>query len=725
MPRCCRRPSWADAARGVSLVHVTTRVLWVVKGLGPGGAEHLLAAAARVHDRARFTVECAYVLPFKDHLAGDLEAAGVVTHCLSQKQRDLRWPVRLARLVRSGHYQVVHVHSPLPASVARLATRTMRRNARPRLVSTEHNTWGSFSAPTRLLNRFTSRWDDTTFAVSEETRASMRGAARRRATTLVHGIDVARTAEFRAQRDAVRAEFGLPADAFVIGTVANFREQKDYPNLLEAARAAVDSGRQWHWLLVGQGPQEAQIRELAHQLGLSEVVTFTGFRPDGARLMAGCDVFTLASKWEGLPVALMEALALGLPVVATSVGGIAETMTDKVDAMLVPPSNPYALAEGWSRVFDSAELHARLAAAAAARAAEFDAARAQCVIEQAYLGTGEPTTAAATVGAPPAVHANRTRAAGLDVREATLADRTAILHLLQRSMNRPDDPRFAELYRWKHDLNVFGPSPTWVATDGGRVVAVRVFMRWEFMRGGQLLRAVRAVDTATDPDHQGKGLFTALTMHGLEQMRADGVQFVFNTPNSQSRPGYLKMGWREVGNLPVAVRPVGPRGAVRMARSRVAADHWSQPTQVGIAFNEWAEGRSGWRGPVDMPIRSLATNTTEDFDRWRFGWEQLHYRVVEGDGGAVVVRARRRGGALELVQVASWGLSAAAADRVTRRAAGQAGATYALRLGAPRVSAGWAPLPGGGPMLTWRALCSDGQPPLSNWQLTMADVELL
>lgn len=697
---------------------MAVRVLWVVKGLGPGGAEHLLAAAARCHDRQRFHIECAYVLAYKDHLVGDLEAAGVVTHCLSRADRDLRWPLRLARLVRKGGFEVVHVHSPLPASVARLAARGMGTH-RPRFVSTEHNGWASHALPTRLANRFTSRWNDATFAVSEETRASMSGPAAKQAITLVHGIDVARTAAFAAERGEVRRRFGLPDDAFVIGTVANFREQKDYPNLLKAARLCLDAGVPLQWLLVGQGPQEQQTRALAEELGLGEVVTFTGFQPDGARIMAAFDVFTMASKWEGLPVALMEALALGLPVVSTAVGGVAETMHDGVDSVLVPPGDPAALAAGWRRVFDDEGLRAAMAAANRARASEFDAARAQRVIEAAYLGDRSMPDAE-----PAAVAKPRRAPVGLDIRAATPDDREAILQLLQRSMGRKDDPRFAALYRWKHDLNAFGPSPTWVATDASRVIAVRIFMRWEFVRGGEVLRAVRAVDTATDPDYQGKGLFTALTMHGLDEMLADGVDFVFNTPNSQSRPGYLKMGWREVGHLPVAVRPIGPTGVLRMVRSKQSAEHWSQPLDVGVPFGEWAGSRSGWRVEPSLPIRALATDTTEAFDRWRFGWEQLHYRVVEADGGVVVVRARRRGAALELVQVASFGLSAAQSDRCLVKAARAANADYVLRLGRPRVPSLYLPLPGGGPVLTWRELNTAGLPPLSNWHLTMGDVEL-
>ncbi len=150
---------------------------------------------------------------------------------------------------------------------------------------------------------------------------------------------------------------------------------------------------------------------------------------------------------------------------------------------------------------------------------------------------------------------------GLAIREATAEDRPAIIELCRAALGWGDDPRFEQLFSWKHDENAFGPSYMWVATDGDRIVGLRAFMRWEFARRGEMLRAVRAVDTATHPDYQGKGLFTAMTMHGLDEIRDDGIDFVFNTPNDKSRPGYVKMGWREVGKLPVAIRVAGPRGA--------------------------------------------------------------------------------------------------------------------------------------------------------------------
>ena len=117
----------------------------------------------------------------------------------------------------------------------------------------------------------------------------------------------------------------------------------------------------------------------------------------------------------------------------------------------------------------------------------------------------------------------------------------------------------------------------WVACDDDRVVALRVLLRWEFTRGGETLRAVRAVDTATDPNYQGRGLFRTLTMHGLDQMREEGVDFLFNTPNSQSLPGYLKMGWQVVGKVPAAFRVRTPLSLTALRETHDSRPMVEQP----------------------------------------------------------------------------------------------------------------------------------------------------
>jgi glycosyltransferase involved in cell wall biosynthesis/GNAT superfamily N-acetyltransferase len=698
---------------------MAVRVLWVAKGLGPGGAERLLVAAAQRHDHTRFEIECAYVLPWKDHLAGELEAAGVQAICVSRTRRDVRWPLRLARLVRDGNYDVVHVHSPLPGSVARLAARTMPTASRPRIIATEHNRWETHRPPTRWLNRLTSRWNQATYAVTDEVSASVRGRAGDGVATLRHGIDVAAVRAQRADRAAVRTELGLAEDEFVVGTVANFRPQKDYPNLLAAARHLADGGVAVRIVAVGQGPDEAEVRALHESLGLGDRVLLTGFRADATRVMAACDAFVLASQWEGLPVALMEALALDLPVAATAVGGVAEELAPDSDALLVPASDARALADAIARLVTDPPLRERLAARSTELAQRFDVGVAVDEYERLYGGVGEPALATAEPERP------KRRRAEADIRPAEPDDRSEILALLGRSLGSdPDDPRLARLFAWKHDTNRFGPSPMWVVVDGGRVIAFRALMRWEFERGGEVLRAVRAVDTATDPDYQGRGLFTALTLHALEAVRAEGVAFVFNTPNSQSRPGYLKMGWREVGSVPAAVRVTGPTAALRMARARVPADRWSLPLEIGTSVEDWlATGGVADRRPAPVDVRELRTRIDDDYLTWRFGGDLLHYRVVHNGDAAVIVRARRRGPATELAVVAEFGDARATARRAAR-AARQAGADYAIRLGSPSPLTGWVPLPGGGPILTWRQVTHAGMPPLANWSLELGDIEL-
>jgi len=712
------------------------RVLWVVKGLGPGGAERLLVAAAGAHDTDQFQIECAYVLPWKDHLVGDLEAAGVRTHCLSTRRSDLRWPMHLAQLIRSGGYDIVHVHSPLPASVARLAVRSMRAADRPGLVSTEHNRWETHRFPTRLANRSTSRWDDASFAVTNEVGASMSGPAADQVVTLRHGIDLEQVAAARAHRAAVRAELGIGPDEFVVGTVANFRPQKDYPNLLQAARLLADGGVPVRIVAVGQGPQEVDIRAMHQQLGLGDRVLLTGFRNDAVRVMAACDAFTLASQWEGLPVAVMEALAVGLPLVVTDVGGMAEEFRDGVDSLLVPPRDSAALARAIERLATDEPLRSRLTQASVARAPEFGVARTVAEIEAAYLRVArlpesDEAGAAEVSEAETAATSHSSRQSGrssmssdLELRTATPDDRDGIIALLRRSLGSDGDPRYADLFAWKHDHNRFGASPMWVATDGGRVVAFRSLMRWEFVRGGQVLRAVRAVDTATDPEYQGRGLFRALTMHGLDEMRVGGVDFVFNTPNSQSLPGYLKMGWREVGRLPAAVRFTGPRGAAAAIRSRVPAARWSSELDVGLPVLDWLErGGPGDRLADPIDVREIRTNVDNEFLVWRFATPLLGYRVVDDGESAVIVRARRRGASLELAVVAEFG-ELMATQRLAARVANEAGCSYAIRIGRPNLAAGYVALPGGGPILTWRSVNDEGFPPLSNWALTLGDVEL-
>jgi glycosyltransferase involved in cell wall biosynthesis len=360
------------------------RVLWLIKGLGPGGAERLLVVSARLRDRALVTGRVAYLLAWKDALVDELHATGIETTCFEARNSwDIRWLRRLRRLLAREPVDVVHVHSPLVAIGTRLVVRTLPRDRRPRIVTTEHNVWDSHARLTSSMNALTAPLDDARVAVSSGVRASM--PARLQATTevIVHGVDVHEVQRAAPTRASTRASFGF-GDDVVVCTVANLRATKAYPDLLRAAQQVLSTRDDVRFVAAGQGPLEGELRALHAELGLGDRFQLLGYRDDTARLMAASDVFCLSSRYEGLPVALMEALALGLPVVATTVGGIAELVTSGCEAVLVPPSRPDLLAEALLDVAADAELRAKMSQQAVERAATLDAEGAVRRTEAVY-----------------------------------------------------------------------------------------------------------------------------------------------------------------------------------------------------------------------------------------------------------------------------------------------------------------------------------------------------
>jgi glycosyltransferase involved in cell wall biosynthesis len=359
------------------------RVLWVIKGLGPGGAERLLVSVAHAADREAVSYEVAYVLPWKNHLVGSVTEAGVPCHLVGGRRglADPRWLVRLRRLLRRD-FDIVHVHSPAVAAAVRPIVRSMR--GRPALVATEHNLWSSFGRVTRATNRASLALDDLHLAVSDEVRDSMSVRARARTRVVVHGVPVDDLRARRSERSTHRRALGVRDDDVVVTTVANMRWTKDYPTLLRAAVAVTAEHPGVTFVAAGQGPLEAEIRAMVTTLGLDERFRILGYVDDTAALLSASDLFVLASLVEGLPIALLEAMAMGLPVVATAVGGTPRAVTDGVEGRLVPAGQPEALATAIGDIVSQPEQRASLGAAAATRARDFDIERAARHLESLY-----------------------------------------------------------------------------------------------------------------------------------------------------------------------------------------------------------------------------------------------------------------------------------------------------------------------------------------------------
>lgn len=142
----------------------------------------------------------------------------------------------------------------------------------------------------------------------------------------------------------------------------------------------------------------------------------------------------------------------------------------------------------------------------------------------------------------------------MKIRHATSEDLPEVIELLKASLGEGMIQKSLDLWNWKHIDNPHGASPVLIAVENRVIAGVRAFLKWQWQYNGKVYEAVRAVDTATHPDFQGKGIFKKLTLQGLEDAKQAGVEFVYNTPNENSKPGYLKMGWVEQGHMPLKLK---------------------------------------------------------------------------------------------------------------------------------------------------------------------------
>jgi glycosyltransferase involved in cell wall biosynthesis len=342
----------------------------------------LLVSTAAAADRSAVDYEVAYLLPWKQQLVPELEALGVPTHGLAGRRglADLRWLPRLRALARD--FDIVHVHSPAVAALARVWLRAGRHA--PILVSTEHNVWSSHGRLTRIANAATAPLDRVRWAVSDEVVRSMWPRWRAQAEVLVQGVPVSQLDARRIERPAARIAQGWSPDDVVVAIVANLRANKDYPTLFEAASIAMRAEPRLRFVSIGQGPLETELRAALATRGLDDRFVMLGYHADPCSVIVGADVFTLTSRHEGLPISLLEGMALGLAPVVTDVGGVSEVVTDGVDGLLVPPARPDLLAAAYERMAVDVSLRTRLGTAAHARASDYDIGRTARAVEARY-----------------------------------------------------------------------------------------------------------------------------------------------------------------------------------------------------------------------------------------------------------------------------------------------------------------------------------------------------
>ena len=335
-----------------------TAVLYLITDLDVGGAERVLLEVVRRLDRRRFRPAVCSLAP-PGAMARAFGELGVPVYGLGMAGfRHLCRAGRLFDLLRRQRFDIVHTHLFHANVLGRVVARLV---GVPVVVSTTHvaepRCWHL------LLERWTAPLVNRVVAVSEGVRTYMVERAHipaRKILVIRNGVDPGR---FRLRRGGFRRGEGIASDCLLVTTVGRLHVQKGLGYLLKAAAAVTSQHPEVRFLLVGEGPERTRLLQLKDRLGLGDQVRFLGLRADVPHILVDSDVFVLPSLWEGLSIALLEAMAAGLPVVATDVEGVAEVVTDGETGLVVPPGDADALTAALSRLLGDPSLRKRLAQA--------------------------------------------------------------------------------------------------------------------------------------------------------------------------------------------------------------------------------------------------------------------------------------------------------------------------------------------------------------------------
>lgn len=358
-------------------------VTLVDRVIGGGGGERVAAALTAALDPERFDRALCVTRPSPRDQVEELRDAGVTVIELDRRRRlqPVAW-LPLVRHARRHGIDVLHCHkfgsNAWGAVIAPLI-------GAPVLVTHEHS-W-SFTGDRRrmLVDRhvIAPRAAAMVAVSSLDARrmVEIEHLPRDKVRVIPNGIVTPRVADPLALRRALAIDPEVP----VIGFVGRLRPEKRVDLILTAA-ATLLGERKVHVVLVGAGPEEATLRDQVREASIADAVTFLGFRADATTLAAGFDVAVLASDREGAPLTLLEYMALGRPIVTTSVGGIPEIVEDGRDAVLVPPGDAASLAGAIGRLLDDPAERLRLGSEAAARqAAQFSFEEMTRRVERLYL----------------------------------------------------------------------------------------------------------------------------------------------------------------------------------------------------------------------------------------------------------------------------------------------------------------------------------------------------
>lgn len=297
------------------------RVLHVIKSLGRGGAERLLTETIQQHNK-RFQFDVVYFLPWKNQMVKELEQLGCRVYLLpANKTLLMLWRIpSLVRLIQKGKYNLIHCHLPWAGIVGKIAGKL---TGVP-VVYTEHNNFSSYNVLTRWLHQLKFNWYAKVIAVSADAEQALRQAlgARTNISVILNGVNTDSFSRKRYDILSWKDKLKIPRDKIIVSTVAVFRPQKRLDRWITIAEKIVRKYDGVFFIIIGDGLIREELMQQAQGSSLNNNLMFAGLVEDPRPFLACTDIYLMSSEFEGLPVALLEAMSMECLPVVTAVGGI-------------------------------------------------------------------------------------------------------------------------------------------------------------------------------------------------------------------------------------------------------------------------------------------------------------------------------------------------------------------------------------------------------------------
>lgn len=335
--------------RQLSVVHI-------VEDLKTGGLERVLATIVEGLDRERYAVSV-WCISRGGAVADELQAKGIDVYIAGMRHsRDLRTFAALCRHLRDRHVDILHAHGYTATTLGRLSGLIA---GVPILFVHQHSNYVNYNRKQLLVERIFGSFTDKVVCCSNavaEFVVRSEKIAPHKVVTVYNGINA-----LPVEAGGVPAGTDIASGTTVVGCVASLTPHKGHRYLLEAAKIVLDRVPGTRFLLVGDGPLRGELEQYAAQLGISSNVRFTGQQLSVGPLLSGMDVVVLPSdEREGLGIALIEAMAMGKPVIGTSIGGIPEVVQDRMNGLIVPPKDVAALASAICLIITDRPLARRM-----------------------------------------------------------------------------------------------------------------------------------------------------------------------------------------------------------------------------------------------------------------------------------------------------------------------------------------------------------------------------